>query len=109
MSKRTTELNDDAEGVLRAATKPGLASRDGWLPKARPPPAGTGSSPHACVRTSYQPAHPVKLSKLARKHAQQRWRGLLKRIAKQVRATLGDALWADFVSYAATRATRTPS
>ncbi len=70
------------------------SSRDGWLPKARPPPAGTGSFP-ACVPAR---PHPVKLSKMAHKRAQQRWSGLLKRIAKQVRATLGDALWADFVA-----------
>jgi len=44
---------------------------------------------------AYQPAHPVKLSKVARKRAQQCWSGLLKRIAKQVRSTLGDVLWAD--------------
>jgi hypothetical protein len=50
------------------------------------------------VRT--QPAHPVKLSKVARKRAQQCWSGLLERIAKQARATLGDELWADFVAHA---------
>jgi hypothetical protein len=58
------------------------------------------------------PARPPGQTVLARKRPQQRWSGLLKRIAKQVRATLGDALWADFVahaSYAATHATRTPS
>ena len=38
---------------------------------------------------AYQPAHPVKLPKMARKRAQQRWSGLLERIAKQARATLG--------------------
>ena len=47
-----------------------------------------------------QPAHPVKLSKVARKRAQQCWSGLLERIAKQARATLGDELWADFVAHA---------
>jgi hypothetical protein len=50
--------------------------------------------------SAYQPAHPVKLSKMARKRTQQRWSGLLTRIAKQVRATLGDAQWADFVAHA---------
>jgi hypothetical protein len=52
-----------------------------------------------CLR-AYQPAHPVKLSKMARKRAQQRWSGLFRRIAEHVRATLGDALWADFVAHA---------
>jgi hypothetical protein len=37
---------------------------------------------------------------MARKRTQQRWSGLLTRIAKQVRATLGDAQWADFVAHA---------
>jgi len=49
---------------------------------------------------AYQPAHPVKLSKMARKRAQQRWSGLLRRVAKQLRATLGDDLWADSVAHA---------
>jgi hypothetical protein len=49
---------------------------------------------------AYQPAHPVKLSKMARKRAQQRWSGLFRRIAEHVRATLGDAMWADFVAHA---------
>jgi len=62
---------------------------------ARPPLAGEGS-----LLRAYQPAHPVKLSKMARKRAQQRWSGLFRRIAEHVRATLGDALWADFVAHA---------
>ena len=37
---------------------------------------------------------------MARKRAQQCWSGLLERIAKQARATLGDELWADFVAHA---------
>jgi hypothetical protein len=37
---------------------------------------------------------------MARKRAQQRWSGLFRRIAEHVRATLGDALWADFVAHA---------
>ena len=47
--------------------------------------------PSHCKRT-YQPAHLVKPSETARKRAQQRWCGLLTRIAKQVRATLGSLL-----------------
>ena len=82
------------------------SSRDGWLPKpqhARRPRVLAhrlcAYHPIACVRT----AHPVKLSKMACKRAQQRWSGLqpaLTHIAKQVRARLGDALWADFVTNA---------
>ena len=53
--------------------------------------------PAHCLR-AYQPAHPVKLSKMARKHAQKRWSGLFRRVAEQVRATLGDELWSDFVA-----------
>ena len=83
-------------------------SFDGWLPKPR-----HDRRPRVkahCLR-AYQPAHPVKLSKMARKRAQQRWSGLFRRIAEHVRATLGDALWADSVSVARTptRTTRTPS
>ena len=52
-----------------------------------------------CLR-AYQPAHPVKLCKMGRKRAQQRRSGLFRRIAEHVRATLGDALWADFVAHA---------
>ena len=37
---------------------------------------------------------------MALKRAQQRWSGLLRRVAEQVRATLGDELWADFVTHA---------
>ena len=44
--------------------------------------------PSHCLR-AYQPAHLVKRSKMAHKRAQQRWCGLLLRIAKQMRATLG--------------------
>ena len=44
--------------------------------------------PSHCLR-AYQPAHLVKRSKMARKRTQQRWCGLLPRIAKQMRATLG--------------------
>ena len=44
--------------------------------------------PSHCLR-AYQPAHLVKRSKMAHKRAQQRWCGLLPRIAKQMRATLG--------------------
>ena len=66
------------------------SSRDGWLPKpqhARRPRVLAhrlcAYHPIACVRT----AHPVKLSKMACKRAQQRWSGLqpaLTHIAKQV-------------------------
>ena len=52
-----------------------------------------------CLR-AYQPAHPVKLCKMGRKRTQQRRSGLFRRIAEHVRATLGDALWADFVAHA---------
>jgi len=38
--------------------------------------------------------------RMARKRAQQRWSALLTRIAKHVRAALGDVLWADFVAHA---------
>ena len=37
---------------------------------------------------------------MGRKRAQQRRSGLFRRIAEHVRATLGDALWADFVAHA---------
>ena len=37
---------------------------------------------------------------MARKRAEQCLSVLLKHIAKQVRATLGDVLWADFVTHA---------
>ena len=40
---------------------------------------------------------------MARKRAQQRWNALLARIAKQVRAALGEFLWADFVAHAEAR------
>jgi hypothetical protein len=72
-------------------------SCDGWLPKPR-----HDCRPRVkahCLR-AYQPAHPVKLCKMGRKRAQQRRSGLFRRIAEHVRATLGDALWADFVSHA---------
>ena len=91
------------------------SSRDGWLPKpqhARRPRVLAhrlcAYHPIACVRT----AHPVKLSKMACKRAQQRWSGLqpaLTHIAKQVRARLGDALWADFVTNAYVGVLLTPS
>ena len=73
------------------------SSRDGWRHERR-----HDRLPRVKVHRlrAYQPAHPVKLSKMARKRTQQRWSGLLTRIAKQVRATLGDAQWADFVAHA---------
>jgi hypothetical protein len=73
------------------------SSCDGWLPKPR-----HDCRPRVkahCLR-AYQPAHPVKLCKMGRKRAQQRRSGLFRRIAEHVRATLGDALWADFVAHA---------
>ncbi len=68
------------------------SSRDGWRPEPR-----HDRRPRVKVNRlrAYQPAHPVKLSKMARKRTQQRWSGLMTRIAKQVRATLGDAQWAE--------------
>jgi hypothetical protein len=64
------------------------SSRDGWRPEPR-----HDRRPRVPARRlrAFQPAHPVELSKMARKRTQQRWSGLLTRIAKQVRATLGDA------------------
>ena len=57
------ELNDNAEGVLRAAAEPGLAiepptspdsrsSRDDWLPKPRHDLRPRADRLIACVRTS---------------------------------------------------------
>ena len=65
------------------------SSRDGWRPEPR-----HDRRPRVPARRlrAFQPAHPVELSKMARKRTQQRWSGLLTpSIAKQVRATLGDA------------------
>jgi len=93
---------------MSSSTTPGASSepppspdsrsnRDGWRPEPR-----HDRRPRVKVHRlrAYQPAHPVKLSKKARKRTQQRWSGFLTRIAKQVRATLGDAQWADFVAHA---------
>ena len=84
----------------QARTRDRAASCDGWHPKPRHDrrPRVKAHCLHA-----YQPALPVKLSKMARKRAQQRWSGLFRRIAEHVRATLGDALWADFVAHANAR------
>jgi hypothetical protein len=71
------------------------SSRDGWLPKARSPPAGTGSFP-ACV-PARPPGQTVQDGTQARTAALE-W--ATQRIAKQARATLGDELWADFVAHA---------
>jgi len=73
------------------------SSCDGWRPKPR-----HDRRPRVPAHRlrAYQPAHPVKLSKMARKRAQQRWSGLLRCVAKQLRATLGDDLWADSVAHA---------
>jgi hypothetical protein len=92
-----------AAHVKSSSTTPGASSepppspdsrsnRDGWRPEPR-----HDRRPRVKVHRlrAYQPAHPVKLSKMARKRTQQRWSGLLTRIAKQVRATLGDAQWAE--------------
>ena len=85
------------------------SSRDGWLPKPQ-----HDRRPRVLVHRlcAFHPAHPVKLSKMALKRAQQRWTGLqpaLTHIAKQVRARLGDALWANFVTNAYVGVLLTPS
>ena len=59
--------NGDIGDVLRAAAKPGSAiDADGWLPKPRHD--GRPKVPAHRLR-AYQPAHPVKLSRMARKRA----------------------------------------
>ena len=60
------------------------SSRDGWLPKPQHARRPRVLAHRLCA---YHPAHPVKVSKMARKRAQQRWSGLqpaLTHIAKQV-------------------------
>ena len=99
-SHAAAHVKTSSTSTPRASSEPpprpdSRSSRDGWLPKHDLRPRVPAHRLRA-----YQPAHPVKLSKMARKHAQQCWSGLLKRIVEQVSATLGDALWADFVAHA---------
>ena len=91
-------------------TTPGASSKPPPSPDSRPSCDGCLPKPRHdcrprvkahCLR-AYQPAHPVKLCKMGRKctAAPDRRSGLFRRIAEHVRATLGDALWADFVAHA---------
>ncbi len=75
---KTTTLGASSNPPPSPNSRP---SCDGWLPKPR-----HDRRPRVkahCLRT-YQPAHPVKLSKMAQKRAQQRWSGLFRRIAEHV-------------------------
>ena len=67
------------------------SSCDDWRPKPwlQVPPAGAGAPPARL----HQPAHPVKLAKMARKRAQRRWRRAAHAIclAGACSCTLGDA------------------
>ena len=94
---KTTATSGTSSEPPRSPDPRSTCDADGWLPKPR---HDRRPKVPAHRLRAYQPAHPVKLSRMARKRAQQRWSALLKRIADKVRAMLGDALWADFVAHA---------
>ena len=83
--------------LSNAAPPRSTSNSDGWLPKPRHRPRSLqGGRPRPRL-----PMHPVALSRVARKRAQQRWSALLStRIAREVRPVLGEMLWADFVAHA---------
>ena len=83
----TVHVKTSSTTTLGASPEPppspdSRSSRDGWPPKPRHDRRLRVDSSPAYLTA----AHPVKQFKMACKHAPQRWSGLLKRIAKQVRA-----------------------
>ena len=109
----TVHVKTSSTTTLGASPEPppspdSRSSRDGWPPKPRHDRRPRVDSSPAYLTA----AHTVKQFKMACKRAQQRWSGLqpaLTHIAKQVRARLGDALWADFVTNAYVGVLLTPS
>ena len=83
----TVHVKTSSTTTLGASPEPppspdSRSSRDGWPPKPRHDRRPRVDSSPAYLTA----AHTVKQFKMACKHAPQRWSGLLKRIAKQVRA-----------------------
>ena len=83
----TVHVKTSSTTTLGASPEPppspdSRSSRDGWLPKPRHDRRPRVDSSPAYLTA----AHTVKQFKMACKRAQQRWSGLLRRIAKQVRA-----------------------
>ena len=83
----TVHVKTSSTTTLGASPEPppspdSRSSRDGWPPKPRHDRRPRVDSSPAYLTA----AHTVKQFKMACKRAQQRWSGLLRRIAKQVRA-----------------------